>query len=82
MISDEAVEAAAQAVPAGASIDRHDLHEILEAAAPHMLAGLRDLVEDMECQPWSEIATVPGVAALIRSTLGELLAPNPYRRQA
>ena len=45
----------------------------LEAAAPFMLAGLRELVEDMEQQPSSELATVPGLAVLIRAAAGDLL---------
>lgn len=36
-IPDEAVEEAAKAIPAGASIDKEDVLAILEAAAPHML---------------------------------------------
>jgi hypothetical protein len=47
---------------------RADAHAALEAAAPHMLADLRKLVEDMEAQPWTEMGTVRGMAALIRST--------------
>jgi hypothetical protein len=45
----------------------------LEAAAPHMLADLRKLVEDMEAQPWTEMGTVRGMAALIRSTMNGTL---------
>lgn len=48
-------------------------HAGLMAAAPHMLAGLRDLVEDMERQPSSEIATVSGMASIIRDAAGDLL---------
>lgn len=42
---------------------------ILEAAAPHMLADLRELVEDMEAQPPSEIGSIRGMGGIIRATM-------------
>jgi hypothetical protein len=45
----------------------------LEAAAPHLLKDLRELVEDMEAQPPSEIGPVRGMAGIIRTTMKGML---------
>lgn len=45
----------------------------LEAAAPHILKDLRELVEDMESQPASEIATARGMGGIIRATMKGML---------
>lgn len=74
MISDEAVEAAAKAVPAGASIEKDDLHSILEAAAPHMLADAWDEASGF-VRSDTQIDQRIYVANRIKQN-------NPYRSQA
>jgi hypothetical protein len=77
MIPEAAVEAALESAFSTSELARTvwepTIQAILEAAAPHMLADLRKLVEDMEAQPWTEMGTVRGMAALIRSTMSGTL---------
>jgi hypothetical protein len=56
--------------------------EVLEAAAPYMLKELRELVEQMEAQPWTEVGTIQGVAALIRSSTRGLLGGASHQQAA
>jgi len=48
---------------------RNDAIAALEAAAPYMLQDLRELVDDMEAQPHSEIGSVRGIGGIIRATM-------------
>lgn len=66
-IPNEAVEAASRAVPAGASIDQDDLRNILEAAAPVLMA-----------QAWDEGRSAGFRDAYVDEEEEE---DNPYRRQ-
>jgi len=82
MIPEKAVEAAAKAVyedtfgKSWAEESEEYRNELrgttraaLEAAAPHMLQDLRELVDDMEAQPHSEIGSVRGIGGIIRATM-------------
>lgn len=52
---------------------RNEFRAALEAAAPYMLRDLRELVEDMEAQPPSEIGSVRGMGGIIRATMKGML---------